>query len=421
MASGPRLPAAGRQTNMAPGSRQPAAKKQEMMKQYSLLELCSCIDEALSMELNDTYWVRAEIASLTERGHCYMELVEKAKNNAIAAKLRATCWQHVYHLLSAYFANETGQTLAVGMQVLLQVEVSFHAVYGLSLNVVGIDPTFTLGDLARQRQLTIHRLQEDGVMDLQRSLLLPLLPRRVAVISAADAAGYGDFCHQLQSNSGGFRFRTQLFPAVMQGEQSPASIIAALQQIAATTDLYDLVVIVRGGGATTDLRNFDDYSLAFHCANFPLPIIAGIGHTRDVSVVDMVVHTSVKTPTAAAEWLIAAMQAQADRLGELHLRLQRVVQMAVRKQHSKLDALWQSLRFATQRRLHRQRTQLEFWEKTIALHSPERIYRMGYSLTTVNGKIVKSINDVKTGDHLLTHTADGTITSEVKETICPCR
>lgn len=384
------------------------------MKQYTLSELCSCIDEALSMELNDTYWVRAEIASLTERGHCYMELVEKAKNNAIAAKLRATCWQHVYHLLSAYFANETGQTLAVGMQVLLQVEVSFHAVYGLSLNVVGIDPTFTLGDLARQRQLTIQRLQEDGVMDLQRSLPLPLLPRRVAVISAADAAGYGDFCHQLQSNSGGFRFRTQLFPAVMQGEQSPASIIAALQQIADTTDLYDLVVIVRGGGATTDLRNFDDYSLAFHCANFPLPIIAGIGHTRDVSVVDMVVHTSVKTPTAAAEWLIAAMQAQADRLGELQLRLQRVVQMAVRKQHSKLDALWQSLRFATQRCLHRQRTQLEFWEKTIALHSPERIYRMGYSLTTVNGKIVKSINDVKTGDHLLTHTADGTITSEVK-------
>ena len=384
------------------------------MKQYTLSELCSCIDEALSMELNDTYWVRAEIASLTERGHCYMELVEKAKNNAIAAKLRATCWQHVYHLLSAYFANETGQTLAVGMQVLLQVEVSFHAVYGLSLNVVGIDPTFTLGDLARQRQLTIQRLQEDGVMDLQRSLPLPLLPRRVAVISAADAAGYGDFCHQLQSNSGGFRFRTQLFPAVMQGEQSPASIIAALQQIAATADLYDLVVIVRGGGATTDLRNFDDYSLAFHCANFPLPIIAGIGHTRDVSVVDMVVHTSVKTPTAAAEWLIAAMQAQADRLGELHLRLQRVVQMAIRKQHSKLDALWQSLRFATQGRLHRQRTQLEFLEKTIALHSPERIYRMGYSLTTVNGKIVKSINDVKTGDQLLTHTADGVIQSEVK-------
>ena len=384
------------------------------MKQYTLSELCQAIEQVLQFELGDTYWVRAEIASLTERGHCYMELVEKAKNNTVAAKVRATCWQQVYHLLSAYFATETGQTLSVGMQVLLQVEVSFHSVYGLSLNVVGIDPTFTLGDLARQRQLTIQRLQEDGVMDLQRALTIPSLPRRIAVISAADAAGYGDFCHQLLSNSSGFLFRTQLFPAVMQGDQSPASIIAALEQIAYQVEQYDVVVIVRGGGATTDLRNFDDYSLAFHCANFPLPIIAGIGHTRDVSVVDMVVHTSVKTPTAAAEWLITAMQEQADRLAELQLRLQRIAQHAIRKQQNQLDNLWQSLRFATQRRLHRQRTQLEFWEKTIALHSPERIYRMGYSLTMVNGKIVKSINDVKAGEQLLTHTADGVIQSEVK-------
>lgn len=384
------------------------------MKQYTLSELCQAIEQVLQFELGDTYWVRAEIASLTERGHCYMELVEKAKNNTVAAKLRATCWQQVYHLLSAYFATETGQTLSVGMQVLLQVEVSFHSVYGLSLNVVGIDPTFTLGDLARQRQLTIQRLQEDGVMDLQRALTIPSLPRRIAVVSAPDAAGYGDFCHQLLSNNSGFLFRTQLFPAVMQGDQSPASIIVALEQIAYQVEQYDVVVIVRGGGATTDLRNFDDYSLAFHCANFPLPIIAGIGHTRDVSVVDMVVHTSVKTPTAAAEWLISAMQEQADRLAELQLRLQRIAQHAIRKQQHQLDNLWQSLRFATQRRLHRQRAQLELWAKTIALHSPERIYRMGYTLTTVNGKIVRSIHDVQAGEQLLTHTADGVIQSEVK-------
>lgn len=384
------------------------------MKQYTLSELCQAIEQVLQFELGDTYWVRAEIASLTERGHCYMELVEKAKNNTVAAKVRATCWQQVYHLLSAYFVTETGQTLSVGMQVLLQVEVSFHSVYGLSLNVVGIDPTFTLGDLARQRQLTIQRLQEDGVMDLQRALTIPSLPRRIAVISAADAAGYGDFCHQLLSNNSGFLFRTQLFPAVMQGDQSPASIIAALEQIAYQVEQYDVVVIVRGGGATTDLRNFDDYSLAFHCANFPLPIIAGIGHTRDVSVVDMMVHTSVKTPTAAAEWLISAMQEQADRLAELQLRLQRIAQHAIRKQQHQLDNLWQSLRFATQRRLHRQRAQLELWAKTIALHSPERIYRMGYTLTTVNGKIVRSIHDVQAGEQLLTHTADGVIQSEVK-------
>lgn len=383
------------------------------MKQYSLIELCDQIDEVLSVELAESYWVRAEIASLTERGHCYMELVEKARNNSIAAKVRATCWSHVYHLLAAYFANETGQALSVGMQVLLQVEVSFHAVYGLSLNVLGIDPTFTLGDMARQRQQTIQRLQEDGVMEMQKALEIPKLPRRIAVVSAADAAGYGDFCHQLESNNGGFLFRTRLFPAIMQGEQSPMSIISALESIAASAEDYDVVVIVRGGGATTDLRNFDDYSLAFHCANFPLPIIAGIGHTRDVSIVDMVVHTSVKTPTAAAEWLINSMQMQADKIGELYMRLQRAAQHAVSQQNNRLASLWQSLRFATQRRVQKQRLQLELWNKTIAIHSPERIYQMGYSLTTANGKIVKSIHDVKAGEELMTHTTDGVIRSEV--------
>ena len=383
------------------------------MKQYSLIELCDQIDEVLSAELAESYWVRAEIASLTERGHCYMELVEKARNNSIAAKVRATCWSHVYHLLAAYFATETGQALSVGMQVLLQVEVSFHAVYGLSLNILGIDPTFTLGDMARQRQQTIQRLQEDGVMELQKALEMPTLPRRIAVISAADAAGYGDFCHQLESNNGGFLFRTRLFPAIMQGEQSPMSIISALESIAASAEDYDVVVIVRGGGASTDLRNFDDYSLVFHCANFPLPIIAGIGHTRDVSIVDMVVHTSVKTPTAAAEWLINSMQMQADKIGDLYMRLQRAAQHAVSQQNNRLASLWQSLRFATQRRVQKQRLQLELWNKTIALHSPERIYQMGYSLTTANGRIVKSIHDVKAGEELMTHTADGVIRSEV--------
>ena len=384
------------------------------MKQYSLIELCDQIDEVLSVELAESYWVRAEIASLTERGHCYMELVEKARNNSIAAKVRATCWSHVYHLLAAYFANETGQALSVGMQVLLQVEVSFHAVYGLSLNVLGIDPTFTLGDMARQRQQTIQRLQEDGVMEMQKALEMPKLPRRIAVVSAADAAGYGDFCHQLESNNGGFLFRTRLFPAIMQGEQSPMSIISALESIAASAEDYDVVVIVRGGGATTDLRNFDDYSLAFHCANFPLPIIAGIGHTRDVSIVDMVVHTSVKTPTAAAEWLINSMQMQAEKIGELYMRLQRAAQHDVSQQNNRLASLWQSLRFATQRRVQKQRLQLELWNKTIALHSPERIYQMGYSLTTANGKIVKSIHDVKAGEELMTHTTDGVIRSIVE-------
>lgn len=385
------------------------------MKQYSLSELCQNIEEVLAEEFASTYWVRAEVASLSVRGHCYMELVEKASTKNIAAKVRATCWQQMYGILSPYFEAETGQKLSVGMQVLLEVEVSFHAVYGLSLNIVGIDPTFTLGDMARQRQETIQRLKDDGVMDMQSSLEISSLPRRIAVISSADAAGYGDFCHQLENNSGGFQFRTQLFAAIMQGEQSAKSIIQSLQQIADEIDKWDIVVIVRGGGASTDLRNFDDYELASHCAQFPLPIIAGIGHTRDISIVDMVVHSSVKTPTAAAEWLINAMQQQADRIAELYTRLQRAIQHTINQQHIRIEQLQQALQFTSKKHLYQLRSQLEMWQKTIELHSPERIYRMGYSLTTVDGKVVKSIHDVKTGQQLQTHTADGTITSVVEE------
>ena len=383
------------------------------MKQYSLSELCDCIDDALTMELNSTYWVRAEIASLSVRGHCYMEVVEKANNHSIAAKMRATCWQHTYNLLAPYFEAETGQALSVGMQVLLEVEVSFHAVYGMSLNIVGIDPRFTIGDLAKQRQATIQQLKNDGVMDMQRNLPLPSLLKRIAVISSNDAAGYGDFCHQLKNNNNGLHFHVQLFPALMQGEQSPASIIQSLQQIADDMNSWDLVVIVRGGGATTDLRNFDNYELASHCAQFPLPIIAGIGHTRDISIVDMVVHTSVKTPTAAAEWIVGRMVVQAERINELNERLKNAVKQSIFRQQQRLGNLLQSLRFITQQRLYKQRTQLDVWQKTIQIHSPERIYRMGYSLTTMNGKVVKSIHDVKKGQYIQTHTADGTIESIV--------
>lgn len=383
---------------------------------HTLSELCEVITEVLEDRLEATYWVRAEIASLSVRGHCYMELVEKSANHQIAAKVRATCWQHTYNLLSPYFEAETGQALATGMQVMMEVEVNFHAVYGMSLNIVGIDPSYTLGDLARQRQQTIKRLQEDGVMEMQRSLTLPSLIRRIAVISSADAAGYGDFLHQLTNNSERYRFRIQLFPALMQGEQSPTSIIQALHAIAEDMDAYDIVAIVRGGGASTDLRNFDDYQLANHCAQFPLPIIAGIGHTRDISIVDMVVHTSVKTPTAVAEWLIQHMDMQANRIEQLHIRLIQSAKQTIQQHKNQLNHLLQSIHFATQQRLHRQRTQLQLWEKTIAIHSPERIYRMGYSLTTVNGKIVRSIHDVKAGQELQTHTADGLILSEVKDT-----
>ena len=384
------------------------------MKQYNLLELSEWIQEVVEIELPDRYWVRAEIASMSVRGHCYMELVEKSENGILAAKMRATCWSNVYALLSAYFAQETGQSLHVGLQVLLEVSVEYHAVYGLSLNVWSIDPTYTLGDLAKQRQATIRQLTEDGVMELQRALEVPSLPRRVAVISSADAAGYGDFCDQLKNNRFGFAFVTQLYPAVVQGDTAARSIINALGAIAAQEEEWDVVVIIRGGGASTDLSCFDDYMLASHCAQFPLPIVAGIGHTRDVSVVDMVVHTSVKTPTAAAEWLVERVAEQVERVGGLQLRLERAVQGAVSKEKNRLVVYHQRMMSAVYQALAREKGKLNLWQKTVELHSPERIYRMGYSLTTVNGKVVRGAQDVAKGDVIETHLRDGVIQSEVK-------
>ena len=384
------------------------------MEKYSLKELCDWIQEIVENDLPNRYWVCAEIASMSVRGHCYMELVEKAENGILAAKVRATCWSNVYHLLSAYFLQETGQSLHTGLQVMLEVSVEYHAVYGLSLNVWNIDPTYTLGDLAKQRQATIQQLTEDGVMDLQKALQIPSLPRRVAVISSADAAGYGDFCDQLKHNRFGFKFHVQLYPAVVQGDTAARSVVQALNSIAALEEEWDVVVIIRGGGASTDMSCFDDYNLASHCAQFPLPIIAGIGHTRDVSVVDMVVHTSVKTPTAAAEWLIERVAEQVERVGNLMLRLQRATQNAISREENRLLLYEQQIFNAVRGKAVRERGKLDLWMKTIELHSPERIFKMGYSLTMVNGKLVRSQSEVNEGDVLETHLHDGVIQSVVK-------
>ena len=384
------------------------------MKQYSLSELCEWIQDVVGNDMPDRYWVRAEIASMSVRGHCYMELVEKSENGILAAKMRATCWNNVYALLSAYFTQETGQSLHVGLQVLLEVSVEYHAVYGLNLNVWNIDPTYTLGDLAKQRQATIRQLTEDGVMELQRALVVPTLPRRVAVISSADAAGYGDFCDQLKHNRYGFEFFVQLYPAVVQGDTAPKSIVDALSAIAEQEEEWDVVVIIRGGGASTDLSCFDDYILASHCAQFPLPIVAGIGHTRDVSVVDMVVHTSVKTPTAAAEWLVQHVALQVERLAELDVRIHRATQGVVNRERNRLVGYQQRMISAVYQALAREKNRLSLWGKTIDLHSPERIFKMGYSLTTVNGKVVRAAQEVMKGDVLETHTHNGVIQSVVQ-------
>lgn len=364
------------------------------MKQYSLSELCQLISGVIGEGLASSYWVRAEIASvMSKSGHGYFELIEKAPEaNLPTAKLRATCWASIYPMLSAYFEQETGCRLQVGMQVLLEVEVHFHAAYGLSLNIINIDPRFTMGDLAQQRAETLRRLTEEGVIELQHGLVLPTLTRRLAVISAASAAGYGDFEHQLQSS--GYRFETQLFAATMQGEGAERSILQALQNILGQVEEFDAVVIIRGGGASTDLSCFDSYLLAAACAQFELPILTGIGHTRDVSIVDIVAHQALKTPTAVAAFLIERLSREAERIERLRRRLGETAKRQVLiRQH-----------------------RLEMLQQRIESCNPERIYARGYSLSTdEQGRVIKSVKDVKRGERIVMHLRDGEVKGKIED------
>ncbi len=385
-------------------------------KQYSLSELCRYMAEALEMTMPDLYWVRAEISSLSERGgHAYFELVEKAKHGGVfEAKIRAICWANIYNLLKPYFYAQTEQPLQVGLQVLVQVSISLHPVYGLSLVIHDIDPSFTLGDLAQQRQQTLRRLQEEGVIDMNKALPLPTLAKRIAVISSAEAAGYGDFCNQLQNNTYGFPFQITLFSALMQGDRAAQSIIEALDRVYGQAEAFDVVLILRGGGATTDLACFDNYDLAAHCAQFPLPIVAGIGHQRDVSVVDIVAYLSVKTPTAAAEWLIDRMAQQWTLLEDYKRRLLQTKDKRVLLAQHKLQRVQMRLTSVFQQYLATQRYRLQLAEKTLALRSPEKIYRMGYSLTRANGKVLRSVADAPAGTRIETELMDGKISAVVE-------
>ena len=364
------------------------------MISYSLSQFSELIGETLSVEFSDTYWVRAEIASLScKGGHGYFDLVEKGSDGILAAKQRGTCWANTYSMLSAYFEQETGTCLRVGIQVLLEVEVSWHDVYGLSLNIVGIDPQYTVGDLAKQKQDTIKQLTSEGILDMQQSLTLPTIVRRIAVISSDSAAGYEDFVHQLTPTPllpySSTPLHSTLFTAIMQGDYAEASILKALEAIAAREEEFDVVVIIRGGGASTDMSCFDSYLLAATCAQFPLPIITGIGHTRDVCVLDLVAHRALKTPTAVAAFFVERLTSELNRLEELKRRLQ----------------------LTAERQIMIRKHVLELYAQRIAACNPERIYRMGYSLATVNGQPLTSIKQVTKGQTIVTHLSDGEVVS----------
>ena len=288
------------------------------MESIGLYQLNCLVKRELKNRFPDNFLVVAEIADVKENrsGHCYLELVEKREeDDTIIATARATIWSFTYRMLKPYFETTTGKSLQKGIKVLVKAEIVFHELYGYSLNIKDIDPTFTVGDLERKRKEILDRLTQEGVIDMNRELEFPTLPKTIAIISSPTAAGYGDFVDQLHRNAYGYAFHTKLFPAVMQGEKTTESIIAALERIYEYESLFDVVVIIRGGGSQTDLGSFDSYDLAANVAQFPIPILAGIGHERDETIVDRVAYRSVKTPTAAAAFLIECFH-EADALLE---------------------------------------------------------------------------------------------------------
>lgn len=388
----------------------------EQSHHFSLYALNALVHEAVSNALPDEYWVEAELAECRERnGHCYMELVEKDEHsNSPIAKASAKCWRQTWTLLHATFLRATGQPLRAGMKVLLRVYPQFHEAYGFSWIVSDIDPTYTIGDLARRRQEIIKTLKAQGVFDLQRELRLSPFAQRIAVISAESAAGYGDFCRQLLDNEYNLQFHTELFPAIMQGERVEQSVIQALNLINNRIDDFDAVVIIRGGGATSDMSGFDTLPLAENVANFPLPIITGIGHDRDECVLDMVSHTRVKTPTAAATLLIThlcnTLQQVADAENVIaHYALDRLQRHRLQLEHitTLLPHLAQRLMTEAHHSLERIQLKLEGYD-------PQLLLQRGYSITLHNGQIVKSPQDVKSGDEIETRLKQGTIKSIIQ-------
>ena len=394
------------------------------------------VRESIECEMPEEYWVEAELSECREtRGHCYMELIQKDELSATpVAKAQAKCWANKWLTIRPYFERITGQQLHVGMKVLLQVYPQFHEAYGFSWIVNDIDPTYTIGDMARKRQEIIKKLKDEGVFDLQKELQLPMFCQRIAVISSQTAAGYGDFCNQLADNPYGFKFETQLFPATMQGEGVEQSIINALERIYDTD--YDCVVIIRGGGATSDMSGFDTLALAENVANFPIPIITGIGHERDESILDMVSHTRVKTPTAAAAFLIEHLKEVLDVIDSSQDRITRYAQQKLTtlnsqlaivsesiprlfslvktRQESKLDIFEQRMRTSIDRRLTSESHKLELISEKLKALDPTLLLARGYSITMHNGHAVRDAATLPPGTEIETRLAKGTIHSIIK-------
>lgn len=405
----------------------------------TLYELNSQVRLVLEEAFCEPVWVQAELSSVAERGpHCYLEFVQKSDTgNTFDAKARGQVWGRKWALIKPYFERTTGQPLSVGMQVMVQVEVTFHEIYGYSLNVVDINPTFTLGDIARRRMEIMRQLEEEGVADLNKELCMPLLVQRIAVISSEGAAGWGDFANQLYGNSYGLAYKVQLFPAVMQGEKVEQTIIDALDRIATEREQWDVVVIVRGGGATSDLTGFDNLRLAENVANFPLPIITGIGHERDDTVIDMISHTRVKTPTAAAEFIIRLGVEQLTQIDSyrqtlsdgvldiLHgerLRLESItdnlpalVRLFKANHCHRLAQIRTGVQNSIQTVMERERHRLKLCSAQLDGADPAHLLKLGFSIARFRGKAIRDASLLADGDELEITLEKGKVKSVVKE------
>ena len=418
-----------------------------MPSHLTLRQLNLLVRDAIETALPDEYWVEAELSECREHGgHCYMELIEKDEHsNTPVARASAKCWRQTWQMVRPYFERTTGQPLRAGMKVLLKVYAQFHEAYGFSWIVSDIDPTYTLGDMARRRQEIIRQLKEEGIFDLQRELRIPLFAQRIAVISAPNAAGYGDFCRQLEDNDYGFRFAVTLFPAVMQGEQVEASVISALNAIysasathatAVPQSPFDVVVILRGGGATADLSGFDTLALAENVAQFPLPIITGIGHERDESILDMVSNTRVKTPTAAAAFLIDNLRHVLERIEQAEASLSQYITQRIRYQQQRISQLATLIPALAQRRLSDERHRIDLLQNRLPIaierrftaqkhlleqidiklqgYDPQLLLSRGYSMTLKDGRVVRDPQQLQPGDEIETRVAKGTFHAIVK-------
>ncbi len=316
-----------------------------MNENLKLSELNNQVKLTLQNNFDTSYRVVAEISEMREsRGHVYLELIEKDSNDKMLAKARATIWSNTYRILKPYFETTTGHSLESGLKILVVVSVEFHEIYGYSLNIRDIDPTYTLGDIERKRLEIIRQLEEEGVFDMNKELEIPNVPQRIAVISSETAAGYGDFSDQLQNNEFGYKFYEKLFPAIVQGENAEQSIIDALDLIFRKEDQFDLVVIIRGGGSKSDLSCFDSYLLALNISQFSLPVVTGIGHERDESIVDLVAHTSLKTPTAVAEFLISKLNTFDNYISDLQNDFTLAVENLLNEKHTEIEHYAYNLR-----------------------------------------------------------------------------